>query len=67
MAKTTWVGMQPAFAAAMRREAGLGLGRQGRRGCGLSEGWAGLGWAGLAACTVGGGTNGRTEEPTWLE
>lgn len=27
--------------------------------CGLSEGWAGLGWAGLAACTAGGGTNGE--------
>lgn len=33
--------------------------------CGLSEGWAGLGWAGLAACTAGGG-NQREDGGTYL-
>lgn len=70
MAKTTWVDMQPAFAAHEERgRLGALVGWVGRVGrgwvCGLSEGWAGLGWAGLAACTVreGGPTGGRRHLP----
>ena len=70
-AKTAWVDMQPAFAAheERRRQAWALVGWVGRVGrgcvCGLSEGWAGLGWAGLAACTAGGG-NQREDGGTYL-
>lgn len=82
VAKTAWVGMQPAFAAHGERERGrlgpwyLGrLGRQGRQGrqglCCVwavrGMGWAGLGWACGLYCRREGEPTGGRRKPTWLE